>query len=63
MKFTATQYALFSSIMLFLPKLIAGYSGSWVDVIGYQNYFVVTALLGVPVLFLIIYISKVAPIK
>ena len=62
-KFTATQYALFSSIMLFLPKLIAGYSGSWVDVIGYQNYFVVTALIGVPVLFLIIYISKVAPIK
>ena len=63
LKFTATQYALFSSIMLFLPKLIAGYSGSWVDVIGYQNYCVVTALLGVPVLFLIIYISKVAPIK
>ena len=62
-KFTATQYALFSSIMLFLPKLIAGYSGSWVDVIGYQNYFVVTALIGAPVLFLIIYISKVAPIK
>ncbi len=63
LKFTATQYALFTSIMLFLPKLIAGYSGSWVDVIGYQNYFVVTALLGVPVLFLIFYISKVAPIK
>ena len=26
-KFTATQYALFSSAMLFLPKLIAGYAG------------------------------------
>ena len=63
LKFTATQYALFSSIMLFLPKLIAGYSGSWVDIMGYQNYFIVTALLGVPVLFLIVYISKVAPIK
>ena len=33
-KFTATQYALFSSIMLFLPKLIAGYAGSLVDVMG-----------------------------
>ena len=54
-KFTATQYALFSSIMLFFPKLVAGYSGAWVDVIGYQNYFVVTALLGLPVLFLIIW--------
>ena len=62
-RFTATQYALFSSIMLFIPKLIAGYSGTWVSVIGYGNFFVVTALLGVPVLLLIIWIAKVAPIK
>jgi len=62
-KFTATQYALFSSIMLFIPKLIAGYSGSWVDAIGYSNFFMVTALLGVPVLLLILWLSKVAPIK
>ena len=62
-KFTATQYALFSSIMLFIPKLIAGYSGSWVDAMGYTNFFTLTALLGVPVLFLIIWISKVVPIK
>jgi len=62
-RFTATQYALFSSLMLFLPKLIAGYSGAWVDVMGYQTYFITTALIGIPVLFLIIYISKVAPIK
>ncbi|MDB9744886.1 MFS transporter [Candidatus Pelagibacter sp.] len=63
LKFTATQYALFSSIMLFIPKLVAGYSGSWVDAIGYSNYFVVTALLGVPVLILIIWLAKVAPIR
>ena len=62
-KFTATQYALFSSIMLFIPKLIAGYSGSWVDVMGYANFFTVTALMGVPVLILIIWLGKVAPIK
>jgi len=62
-KFTATQYALFSSIMLFIPKLIAGYSGSWVDAIGYSNFFIVTALLGLPVLILIIWLSKVAPIR
>ena len=62
-KFTATQYALFSSLMLFLPKLIAGYSGSWVDVMGYQNYFITTAMMGLPVLILIIWISKIAPIK
>ena len=62
-KFTATQYALFSSIMLFIPKLIAGYSGSWVDVMGYANFFTATALMGVPVLILIIWLGKVAPIK
>jgi len=62
-KFTATQYALFSSIMLFLPKLIAGYAGGWVDVMGYANFFLLTALLGLPVLFLIIWIGKVAPVK
>ena len=62
-KFTATQYALFSSIMLFLPKLIAGYSGVWVDVMGYSNYFILTALLGMPVLFLIYWIGIIAPVK
>ena len=62
-KFTATQYALFSSIMLFIPKLIAGYAGSWVDFMGYSNFFIVTALLGVPVLLLIIWLAKVAPLK
>ena len=62
-RFTATQYALFSSIMLFLPKLIAGYAGSWVDVMGYAYFFSLTALLGLPVLFLIFWIGKVAPIK
>ena len=62
-KFTATQYALFSSIMLFVPKLIAGYAGGWVDFMGYPYFFSLTAFLGLPVLFLIIWISKVAPIK
>ncbi len=62
-KFTATQYALFSSIMLFIPKLIAGYAGSWVDVMGYPYFFSLTAFLGIPVLFLIIWIGKIAPIK
>jgi|TARA_B110001452_G_scaffold228309_1_gene203653 PAT family beta-lactamase induction signal transducer AmpG len=62
-KFTATQYALFSSIMLFIPKLIAGYAGSWVDFMGYANFFIITALLGVPVLLLIIWIARIAPIK
>ena len=62
-KFTATQYALFSSIMLFIPKLVAGYAGSWVDIMGYANFFIITALMGIPVLLLIIWVAKVAPVK
>ena len=62
-KFTATQYALFSSLMLFIPKFIAGYSGSWVDIMGYANFFCITALLGLPVLLLIVWLGKVAPVK
>jgi MFS transporter, PAT family, beta-lactamase induction signal transducer AmpG len=51
--YSATQYALFSSMMLLLPKFIAGYSGKYVDAFGYNDFFTATALLGVPVLLLV----------
>lgn len=51
--YSATQYALFSSMMLLLPKFLAGYSGSYVDAFGYSSFFTGTALLGVPVLLLV----------
>ena len=51
--YSATQYALFSSMMLLLPKFLAGYSGFYVDQFGYANFFVLTAMLGVPVLILV----------
>ncbi len=57
-KFTATQYALFSSLMLFVPKLIAGYAGSLVDFMGYPQFFIFTAILGLPVIFLIKYLKR-----
>jgi PAT family beta-lactamase induction signal transducer AmpG len=50
--YSATQYALFSSIMLLLPKFIGGWSGLAVDSFGYPAFFIGTALLGVPVLVL-----------
>ena len=53
LKYSATQYALFSSMMLLAPKFLAGYSGRYVDAFGYQNFFMATALLGVPVLLLV----------
>ncbi len=51
--FTAFQYALFSSLMTLLPKLLGGYSGSIVDTMGYSNFFMLTALIGLPVMLLV----------
>ncbi len=51
--YSATQYALFSSIMLLLPKFIAGFAGTYVNHFGYPMFFVSTALLGIPVLILV----------
>jgi MFS transporter, PAT family, beta-lactamase induction signal transducer AmpG len=51
--YSATQYALLSSMMLLLPKWLAGFSGVAVDAVGYHTFFIGTALIGVPVLILI----------
>ena len=60
--FTATQYALFSSIMLLVPKALAGYAGSIVTATGYPIFFIFTALLGLPVLLLVYWAGKLAPV-
>jgi len=57
--FTAVQYAVFSSIMSLFPKLIGGYSGTIVTGIGYPSFFLLTALMGVPVIYLIWLVRKV----
>ena len=51
--YSATQYALFTSVMLLLPKFIAGFSGEFVDAYGWVNFFTGTALIGAPVLLLV----------
>ena len=56
--FTAVQYAIFSSLMTLLPKILGGYSGSMVDSMGYPNFFLLTAILGIPVLVLILVAGK-----
>jgi PAT family beta-lactamase induction signal transducer AmpG len=52
-QYSATQYALFSSMMLLLPKWLAGFSGVFVNHFGYSNFFISTAVIGAPVLILI----------
>lgn len=58
--YSATQYALFSSLMLLLPKFIAGFSGVMVEAIGYQNFFFLTASMGLPVILLVWWVSRQA---
>jgi len=54
--YTATQYALFSSLMTLPAKFMGGFSGIVVDVAGYAYFFLYAGLLGIPALLLIIYI-------
>ena len=56
--FTAMQYAIFSSLMLLLPKMIGGYSGTIVTNFGYSTFFFMTFLMGLPILLLVIWVGK-----
>ena len=58
-QYSATQYALFSSMMLLLPKFLAGFSGQFVDHFGYPSFFTATACLGAPVLLLVWLASRI----
>ena len=58
-RFTAVQYALFSSLMTLLPKTLGGYSGAIVKQIDYTGFFLFTAVLGVPILLLVWWADRV----
>ncbi len=51
--YTATQYALFSSLFTLPGKLLAGGSGLVVEGLGYVGFFLYTSLLGLPALLMI----------
>jgi len=57
--YTATQYALFSSLMTLPAKLIGGLSGQIVADYGYAGFFIYAALIGVPAIILVILVFKV----
>ena len=57
-KFTAMQFAIFSSVMTLIPKMLGGYSGTMVDTLGYSQFFIITTLLGIPVIILILFLSR-----
>lgn len=61
-RFTAVQYAIFSSLMTLIPKTLGGYSGAIVSAHDYAYFFTLTFLLGLPVLFLVYWVGKKVPI-
>lgn len=51
--FTAVQYAIFTSLMTLLPKILGGYSGTFVEALGYPGFFLFTTAIGAPVLWVV----------
>lgn len=56
--FTATQYALFSSLMTLPGKFIGGFSGMVVAGFGYAEFFFVAGLMGLPAILLCLYLIR-----
>lgn len=52
--YTATQYAMFSSLMTLLGKFVGGFAGVVVDLFDYTTFFVYAAGLGLPAIALVI---------
>ena len=54
--YTATQYALFSSLMTLPAKLIGSFSGTVTTTFGYNIFFLYSAAIGLPAIVLVIYL-------
>ncbi|MDG0995532.1 MAG: MFS transporter [Gammaproteobacteria bacterium] len=55
--YTATQYALLSSVMLLPAKFMGGFAGEVVDALGYLMFFIYSAGLGLPAILLALWLS------
>lgn len=56
--FTATQYALFSSLMTLPGKFLGGFSGIVVADFGYAEFFTVSAIMGIPAIMLVLFLMS-----
>ena len=56
--FTATQYALFSSLMTLPGKFLGGFSGIVVAGFGYAEFFLVAGIMGVPAILLAMFMIR-----
>ena len=58
--YTATQYALFSSLMTLPGQFAAGFTGLLAEQVGWVNFYLVTAGTGIPAIILLLLLFKVA---
>ena len=58
--YTATQYALFSSLMTLPGQLLAGFTGMLAELVGWVPFFFITAATGVPAIILAFVLLRVA---
>lgn len=56
--YTATQYAVFSSLMTLPGKFLSGFGGVVVDAVGYPIFFISAATLGLPAIGLVVIIMR-----
>lgn len=56
--YTATQYALFSSLMTLPGKLLSGFSGQIVEATDWFSFFVYASAMGLPAVFLAIAVTR-----
>jgi PAT family beta-lactamase induction signal transducer AmpG len=56
--YTATQYALFSSLMTLPAQLLGGLSGIVVDTYGYYVFFIYASVVGLPAIILVLLLMR-----
>ncbi len=56
--YTATQYALFSSIMTLPGQFLAGFTGALAEAVGFFWFFISSAVIGLPAILLAIYLAR-----
>jgi PAT family beta-lactamase induction signal transducer AmpG len=56
--YTATQYALFSSLMSLPGRFVGGWSGVMVDAMGYRDFFIMTTIISLPAIVLAWYLAR-----
>lgn len=56
--YTATQYALFSSLMKIPGKVAGLFSGTLVEAYSYTEFFIVAAASGIPAVLLVVYLMR-----